>query len=420
MLLITNNCLSQTAESSPYSRYGIGNLQSTGFNINNAIGGLAYGINESSNINFANPASYGFFKERSFTFETGIENTALTLSTTDTSQTNYNTSMGFLAFGFPVPKWWGSSFGIRPFTKAAYTTGETVNSTNTGSVNYTYEGAGGINQFYWGNGFQFNGLAIGINTSYLFGPLEKNRRQIFDQTNTLNYYNNELINLGGFYFNYGMQYSHTMDSLFKKQLSKPITLTLGGVVDFNTSLKARKKEIGITFIEYIEDPFLILPLDTVLSTHDTNSIVFPKSIGVGITLKRGNQLLIGLDYEQRIWSEYLSFGEKDPSITDSKRYAFGIQYTPNSKANNYLATVHYRAGLNYQNSNLIINGLQLDQYGTTFGVGLPLKRLKSVLHLSVEWGERGTTEKGLLKESYWKTRFGITLNDLWFVKRKYD
>ena len=420
MLLLSKFCLSQTAESSPYSRYGIGNLQSTGFNINNAIGGLAYGITESSNINFANPASYGFFKERSFTFETGIENTALTLSTTDTSQTNYNTNMGFLAFGFPVTKWWGSSFGIRPFTKAAYTTGETVNNPNTGSVNYTYEGAGGINQFYWGNGFQFNKFAIGINASYLFGPLEKNRRQIFDQTNTLNYYNNELINLGGFYFNYGMQYSHTIDSLFKKSLSKPITLTLGGVVDFNTSLNARKKEIGITFIEYIEDPFLILPLDTVLSTHDTNSIVFPKSIGVGITFKRGDQLLIGLDYEQRIWSEYLSFGEKDPSITDSKRYAFGIQYTPNSKANNYLATVHYRAGLNYQNSNLKINGLQLNQYGTTFGVGLPLKRLKSVLHLSVEWGERGTTEKGLLKESYWKTRFGITLNDLWFVKRKYD
>ena len=71
-------------------------------------------------------------------------------------------------------------------------------------------------------------------------------------------------------------------------------------------------------------------------------------------------------------------------------------------------------------TNLEIKNIQLEQYGTTFGLGLPLKRLKSVLHLSVEWGERGTTQNGLLKESYWKTRFGITLNDLWFVKRKYD
>ena len=217
-----------------------------------------------------------------------------------------------------------------------------------------------------------------------------------------------------------MQYSHTIDTLFKKALSKPITITIGSVFDFNTKLNARKKEIGITFIEYVDDPFLILPLDTIVSSKDTNSVIFPKSIGAGFTFKRGNQLLIGFDYEQRIWSEYLSFGEKDSSMTDSKRYSFGLQYTPNSKANNYLATIQYRIGFNYQNSYLKINNLQLEQYGTTFGIGLPLKRLKSILHLSVEYGERGTTDNGLLKESYWKTRFGITLNDLWFVKRKYD
>jgi hypothetical protein len=148
--------------------------------------------------------------------------------------------------------------------------------------------------------------------------------------------------------------------------------------------------------------------------------VYPKSIGVGITIKRGEQLLFGVDYEQRSWSEYLSFGEKSPFISDSKRLSFGIEYTPNNRGANYFSNIHYRAGFNYQNTNLTLNNTPLEQYGTTFGLGLPLKRLKSVLHLSIEWGERGTTEEGLLKENYLKTRFGITLNDIWFTKRKYD
>jgi len=38
----------------------------------------------------------------------------------------------------------------------------------------------------------------------------------------------------------------------------------------------------------------------------------------------------------------------------------------------------------------------------------------------MEFGKRGSIENGLIKENYWRARFGITLSDIWFVKRKYD
>ena len=210
LLFISTPSFSQTQESAPYSRYGIGNMHGQGLNINNSLGGLAYGINETRQINMANPASYGFFKKKSFIFETGIETTGMQLLTKDTSQTTHNSSISFLAFGFPVTNWWGSSFGIKPFSSTNYQVIDVQTLENIGQVTYQYEGAGGINQFYWGNGFRWKDISVGLNSCYLFGPIEKYKKELFEDANTMNYYNNEVINVGSFYFDYGIQFKHTM------------------------------------------------------------------------------------------------------------------------------------------------------------------------------------------------------------------
>jgi hypothetical protein len=35
-------------------------------------------------------------------------------------------------------------------------------------------------------------------------------------------------------------------------------------------------------------------------------------------------------------------------------------------------------------------------------------------------GKRGNQAENILEESYYKVYFGITLNDQWFIKPKYD
>jgi len=419
LLFASEWSFSQTNESIPYSRYGLGTMHGQSLNINNSLGGLSYGINENDQINLANPASYGFFQQKSFIFETGIETVGMELSTSDTTQTTYNTSISFLAFGFPVTKWWGSSFGIKPFSTTSYQLVDVQNDANTGQVTYNYNGEGGINQFYWGNGFRWKGIAAGINTCYLFGPIEKYKKQIFENTNMMHYYTNEVINVGAFYFNYGIQLRYTMDTLFNKEIKDKITFTLGGVFDASTELAARRKSIGVTFNQYAEDPFLIFPRDTIIHTQDTGTLTLPQSIGLGFTIKKGEQWLIGADYQQRYWSQFLAFNQGQ-SLVNSKKYIVGIQFTPNQKSTNYLKTVQYRMGYYYANTHLNLKGDQLSQYGTSFGVGLPLKRFKSNLNVGAEVGRRGTIEDGLIMERYWKIKLGLTLNDVWFIKRKFD
>jgi len=72
------------------------------------------------------------------------------------------------------------------------------------------------------------------------------------------------------------------------------------------------------------------------------------------------------------------------------------------------------------NDYLMVNDYQLEDYGITFGLGLPVKSIRSSLNLSFTYGTRGTTDYNLVKENYGIVTFNVTLHDLWFRKRRFD
>ena len=64
----------------------------------------------------------------------------------------------------------------------------------------------------------------------------------------------------------------------------------------------------------------------------------------------------------------------------------------------------------------------LKNRGITFGVGLPSFRLGpfSNANLGVTLGSRSTSNPNLVDENYWHVKLGFSLNDVWFIKRKYN
>ena len=80
----------------------------------------------------------------------------------------------------------------------------------------------------------------------------------------------------------------------------------------------------------------------------------------------------------------------------------------------------YRLGGYYSNYYLEVNETQLEDYGITFGLGLPVRTLKSSINLAFTLGTRGTTQYNLVKENYGIITFNVTLHDLWFRKRRFD
>jgi hypothetical protein len=142
-------------------------------------------------------------------------------------------------------------------------------------------------------------------------------------------------------------------------------------------------------------------------------------MGIGISFGIPNKLTITGDYYKQDWTGAQS-GENYVT-TNSSSMHFGVEYIPDVEAiRGYHKLMSYRAGGYYSNYYLVVNGQQLEDYGITFGVGLPVKTLRSSINVAFTLGTRGTTEYNLVKENYGIITFNVTLHDLWFRKRRFD
>jgi hypothetical protein len=102
----------------------------------------------------------------------------------------------------------------------------------------------------------------------------------------------------------------------------------------------------------------------------------------------------------------------------------GFEFIPKYDAfNNYFKRIKYRIGARYKTSYLTVNEKDINEYGITFGLSLPMKRTDTAipgLNFGLEYGKRGSAEGGLVEEKFVNFNLGITINDRWFIKRKYD
>ena len=60
----------------------------------------------------------------------------------------------------------------------------------------------------------------------------------------------------------------------------------------------------------------------------------------------------------------------------------------------------------------------IDDFGISFGVGLPLAGQLSNLNIGFELGKRGKVTDGLVRENYYNFRLSLSLADKWFKKRE--
>ncbi|MFA5781649.1 MAG: hypothetical protein WC868_05195 [Bacteroidales bacterium] len=411
--LLAESGYAQTRISSPYSRYGIGDLQNNKYLRNISMGGISYAFRSPYGVNYTNPASYTVFDTMSFVFETGVYSNLVQLSSKALSQKSNYASLACLVFGFPVTKWWGSSIGLLPYSSVGYKISDEDTIDNIGKTKYLYEGSGGVNQFYIGNAFKMTkNFSVGFNAAYLFGYLDKTSTVSFpDSINflALRLRNSKMVN--DFQFIYGIQY--------QKSLKNGIKLGLGLVYNSPTHLSAKQDSLAYRFFPTGNGYESIK--DTLINSNNTKGkVVLPQGLGGGITIGKTDSWLVGMDYQLQNWKNYSSFGEKD-SLKNSWMVSFGTEFTPkNSAVSGYWKKVHYRAGARYNQTYLQLRNNQLAEYAVSFGFGLPLKRSKTVVNLGFELGQRGTTQDNLIKEKFGRFILSLSVYELWFIKRRFD
>lgn len=413
MLVATKLTEAQIRTNSPYTRFGIGNLNRTANPRFLALGGLSLGMRDPEHVNLWNPASYTAFDSLSFVFEGGAIDHYVDLKTTDKSSSSNYATLSHLTIGFPVTSWWKSSIGLIPFSEVGYIITLNAEEPGIGPVAYKFDGSGGLNQIYWGNGFRINeNFSAGFNLSYFFGSITHNRNVYLPDT--AYYYNvkiSDITNFSDIYLTYGLQYH--------KALTRERFFTGGLVLNTSTRVNYTNDYIAQTFLSGLNGVEYII--DTVSFIDDQKgNIKFPWRIGTGFTTGKSGKWLAGADIHYQNWSSF-TFDEQSDSLKNSLSLTTGGEFTPDINASTgYWKNIHYRMGLRYSQSYLEIKEHRINEFGMSFGLGLPLRRSRSTLNLGVEFGKRGTTADNLIQENFVTFSFGISAFEKWFYKSRYN
>ena len=136
---------------------------------------------------------------------------------------------------------------------------------------------------------------------------------------------------------------------------------------------------------------------------------------------------MGLEYTHQKTSNFknrhiaLDSSLDNVKFVNTSKIKLGGFYIPNYNAiGTYWKRISYRAGIRFENSGLNIVGQDINEFGISFGVGLPAGKLFSNVNLGFEVGKRGTTDFGLIQENFFNAFLSLSLNDKWFEKRYYD
>ncbi len=401
---------------SPYSRYGVGDLHGYSFGRSTAMGGAALGSRYEQQINMANPAAYNSIDTLGFMFEFGINgrfsNYANDLKNYKATDVNFQ----YFAMNFHVSKRFGAVLGLVPFSDVGYNV--IVNETvpNTGAIRTNFYGVGTLSQAFVGLAVEpVKNLSLGANLRYTFGMLNRNTEVAFlDAADLYQIQQYKNIRFTDFGFDFGAQYT--------LPLTKGRNVVFAGVIQkpkykaLNSDITLKNITVGNQSTGYSTDQ------DTLNYTQEAKGIVeYPVAFGVGISYVKENSFEINADFYRQAWGEANFFGDKSEFLTDLNKFALGAEWIPDKfSIRSYTKRVAYRAGVTYEQTYLTFGKNQINDFGISFGVGLPIYRSKSTINLAAQLGRRGTKENNLVRENYARFNVSVNLYDLWFIKRRFD
>jgi hypothetical protein len=210
--------------------------------------------------------------------------------------------------------------------------------------------------------------------------------------------------------NFGLGYSFSKDSLGRKNNKR---LSFGAVYNFGSDLSVRRND-RIFRTSLAGDT-----IEQFKINQSKGKIQLPQSFTIGASYGRGTRWSVGTEFFYQDWAKFQNVNEDDDGLAKSWRSSVGGEFTPDPLAlEGFLNRITFRAGASLEQYPFYANGVQLKDYGINLGFSVPAGR--SSIDFAVKLGKRGNRADNLLEESYFKIFFGLTFNDQWFIKRKFD
>lgn len=387
VLLLFDNVIG----SSFYQIRGLGRINY--FNQADAMGrgNTAIAIDDIISINSINPAALSFVNITRISGEFYHEDVTLKTVTTDGISHFSNLNGAKLLVPVSTNKL-VVSLGIKPFSMNNLRA-ESEGELSTGNK-YIREivNSGGLNQFTLGIGTSFNNRVFtGLFIHYNFGRVVENWKVDFVSDLFKDTSDKIVSTIWGWNLTAGV-----MTKVTPK-------LTIGALYSTASNLSVNNR------IDY-----------TFGSSSEITSVdmKIPHTFGIGASYLLVEKVRFSCDYFSQLWHHFEINNKSINNYNNSHHIFSGVELLPAKKiTNNYFKKVVYRAGfqfsrLPYQDT----QGNDLGEYMGTFGFGLPFYENIGRIDIGMGVGKRGSLNKNLLEESFFRLMISITGGERWFVR----
>ena len=427
VLLASLFCLLSVAlhsqnSTSPYSALGPGDVISSGYIPNAAMGGVGISNPNIWSLNSVNPAtlSWNTFN----VFEFGISGESRKLSTTQQSTGIGSGSLEYVALGIPIAysdsigNRWTMAISLKPFSVVNYdvsSEGEVVGEAD--AVVLTQSGEGGINSLSIDNGVKLGkNFSVGLKSTYLFGPtLRESTNTIYfeeirEATNLVGEIVNDTIlvgdysvaysnrgNVSGFLFEFGALHTYRLSK--KGYLNTGIIYSPEQNISSKDFAKLERRDLlGNT----------ITSADTL--TLGNGEITLPSKFGIGLSYTRTGVWTIAGDMIIQQWENYRNFNGNNDGLQNVVQFKFGAQITPDiTSISSYLKRSTYKIGVDFGKTPYLVDNVRVSEFGINFGISLPVSNA-SRINVALKYGQRGTQVNGLIREEFFKVSIGASFN----------
>ena len=411
---------------SPYSIYGVGDISKEGTAYNKSMGGVGIATRNRRFINYLNPAAVTARDSLAFMADFGIseKNTLYRQGDMKSAKNTFNIYDFILSF----PIWRSSAFmvGITPFSDVGYDFSRVETDKNiignTGNITYSSYGKGSVYQAFIGAGATFwKRLSVGAEMIYYFGNIDKVTNMDYTNSSYRSVNSGHDLTVRGVTGKFGLQY--------EQRLGGNVSMIVGATYRMKTNVKGYSTSYSFANQSSVSDT-LSYRVDTLAQ----NNIGFGDELGVGLSIKGGEQWSVEFNYLRSDWTKsgfesvggFSSVSSRPNtqnavfSSTVSQSFRVGFELVPNrNDIRYYFKRCSYRAGFYYDKSYYKLNGENVNNMGITIGVTLPVFRWYNGISIGVDFGQRASTRNNMIREQYVMFNLGFNIHDIWFQKTQY-
>jgi hypothetical protein len=310
--------------------------------------------------------------------------------------------------------------GITPFSDVGYDFSSVEENKdiigNTGNVSYDSYGTGSIYQIFAGAGVTFwKRLSVGAEMIYYFGNLDKVTNMNYSDASYRSLNSGSELSVNGLTGKFGLQY--------EQRLGGDVSMIIGATYRMGTKMKGYS-----TNYKYANQSDISDTLSYSVDTLHKSGIRFADELGVGISVKGGEKWSAELNYIRSDWTGsrmdtsngFAVAGVSKFTSTVSHSIRAGFEITPNrNDVRYYFRKCSYRAGVYYDKAYYKLDGHNVNSFGLTLGITLPIPKYYNGISLGVDLGQKASTRNNMIREQYAMFVIGFNIHDIWFRKNQY-